>query len=92
MLFQAALGSLPSVALSSAGANCGGAQAAEFAQLLDGDGLIQAGKDLLEPPLIPIRAGHQLKYLYPVLLRASDCDCESSCPSELVFTFLIGKY
>jgi hypothetical protein len=33
---------------SQTGANCGGAQAAEFAQLLDGDGLIQAGKDLLD--------------------------------------------
>jgi len=29
-----------------AGANRGGAQAAELAQLLDGDGLIQAGQDL----------------------------------------------
>jgi hypothetical protein len=29
--------------LSQAGANRGGAQAAEFAQLLNGDGLIQTG-------------------------------------------------
>ena len=34
--------------LSQAGANRGGAQAAEFAQLLDGDGLSQAGQDLLD--------------------------------------------
>ena len=34
--------------LSQAGANRGGAQAAELAQLLDGDGLIQAGQDLLD--------------------------------------------
>jgi hypothetical protein len=34
--------------LSQAGANRGGAQAAEFAQLLYGDGLIQAGQDLLD--------------------------------------------
>jgi hypothetical protein len=33
--------------LSQAGANRGGAQAAEFAQLLNGDGLIQTGQDLL---------------------------------------------
>ena len=30
------------------GANRGGAQAAEFAQLLDGNGLIQASQDLLD--------------------------------------------
>ncbi len=35
--------------LSQAGANRGGPQAAELAQLLDGDGLIQAGQDLLDP-------------------------------------------
>jgi hypothetical protein len=34
--------------LSQTGANRGGAQAAELAQLLDGDGLIQAGQDLLD--------------------------------------------
>jgi hypothetical protein len=34
--------------LSQAGANRGGAQAAELAQLLHGDGLIQAGQDLLD--------------------------------------------
>ena len=33
---------------SQAGANRGGAQAAEFAQLVHGDGLIQAGQDLLD--------------------------------------------
>ena len=33
--------------LSQAGANRGGAQAAELAQLLHSDGLIQAGQDLL---------------------------------------------
>jgi hypothetical protein len=33
--------------LSQAGANRSGAQAAELAQLLDGDGLLQAGQDLL---------------------------------------------
>jgi hypothetical protein len=34
--------------LSQAGANRGGAQAAELAQLLDSDGLLQAGQDLLD--------------------------------------------
>ena len=34
--------------LSQAGANRGGAQAAELAQLLDGDGLLQAAQDLLD--------------------------------------------
>ena len=34
--------------LSQAGANRGGPQAAELAQLLDGDGLILAGQDLLD--------------------------------------------
>ena len=34
--------------LSQAGANRGGTQAAEFAQLLHGDGLIQTGQDLLD--------------------------------------------
>ena len=34
--------------LSQAGANRGGTQAAELAQLLDGDGLIQTGQDLLD--------------------------------------------
>jgi hypothetical protein len=34
--------------MSQAGANRGGAQAAELAQLLHGDGLIQAGQDLLD--------------------------------------------
>jgi hypothetical protein len=34
--------------LSQAGANRGGAQAAELAQLLDRDGLLQAGQDLLD--------------------------------------------
>ena len=34
--------------LSQADANRGGAQAAELAQLLDGDRLIQAGQDLLD--------------------------------------------
>ena len=34
--------------LSQPGANRGGVQAAELAQLLDGDGLIQAGQDLLD--------------------------------------------
>src|SRR5580704_4755531 len=34
--------------LSQAGANRGGAQAAELAQLLHSDGLIQAGQDLLD--------------------------------------------
>jgi hypothetical protein len=34
--------------LSQAGANRGGPQAAELAQQLDGDGLIQAGQDLLD--------------------------------------------
>jgi hypothetical protein len=33
--------------LSQAGANRSGAQAAELAQLLDGDGLLQAAQDLL---------------------------------------------
>jgi len=33
---------------SQTGANRGGAQGAEFAQLLDGDGLIEAGQDLLD--------------------------------------------
>jgi hypothetical protein len=34
--------------LSQAGANRSGAQAAELAQLLDGDGLLQAAQDLLD--------------------------------------------
>jgi len=34
--------------LSQTRANRGGAQAAEFAQLLHGDGLIQAGQDLFD--------------------------------------------
>ena len=34
--------------LSQAGANRGGTHAAELAQLLDGDRLIQAGQDLLD--------------------------------------------
>ena len=33
---------------SQTGANRGGAQAAEFAQLMHADGLIQAGEDLLD--------------------------------------------
>jgi hypothetical protein len=33
---------------SQTGANRGGAQAAEFAQLLHGDGLIQSGQELLD--------------------------------------------
>jgi len=33
---------------SQTGANRGGAQGTEFAQLLDGDGLIEAGQDLLD--------------------------------------------
>ena len=51
---------------SQTGANRGGAQAAEFAQLLDGDGLIQAGKDLADAlesrsfrtGLLSARVGH----------------------------------